>query len=183
MLFQSTPKANLTVREFVGLGNVDLMHDQEAIDKAIADAGADEIIKKLKYGLDTALCANHSWDDAISKELLLKRVQDFDTFLHQRAGLTAAKEQEDETKDESTDADGLRALRKATVGLAGDDAKALEARTKQALRFPLPTPLLNEAYALSDTAEADKVETSEEARFSGGEVSREVQRFGQRLIF
>lgn len=182
MLFQNTPRANLTIREFIGLGNVELMHEQEAIDKAIADAGADEVIKKLKYGLDTELAASHMWDDAISKELLLKRVQVWDEYLHQRNGLIAVKDTEDDTKDESTDADSLRILRGATANSMGDIHK-LEAQTRQALRFPLPTPLLNETYALSDSAEADKAETSEEARFSGGEVRAILRMAGFQLNY
>lgn len=55
VLFQSTTSLNLTIREFIGVGSVDKMDDQEAIEQAAREAGIHEAIMKLPLGYDSIL--------------------------------------------------------------------------------------------------------------------------------
>lgn len=54
-LFQSFSKFSGTVKENVGLGNVDKMKDEKAIKQAITLAEADGVVNDLPFGLKTQL--------------------------------------------------------------------------------------------------------------------------------
>ena len=54
-VFQGFAKFPSTVKENVGLGNVDKISYKPAIDKAVRLAGAETVIESLPYGLKTTI--------------------------------------------------------------------------------------------------------------------------------
>lgn len=55
VFFQHFCTFHTSVRENVGFGNVERINDTDKINEALRIGGADKIVKKLKYGLDTWL--------------------------------------------------------------------------------------------------------------------------------
>ena len=55
VVFQDFNQYQLNVRENVGLGSVDHMHDEPRIERAVDQGGARELVKDLKGGLDAPL--------------------------------------------------------------------------------------------------------------------------------
>ena len=55
VVFQDYARYNLTVRENIGFGNLDLLSQTDKIKTAAQAAGADKAINRLRYGYDTTL--------------------------------------------------------------------------------------------------------------------------------
>lgn len=55
VVFQDYARYNLTVKENIGFGNLDLLSQTDKIETAAQAAGADKAINRLRYGYDTTL--------------------------------------------------------------------------------------------------------------------------------